>query len=89
MRSRHASLLHAWFGSRGDTRPFIHLNARQQLIAAILRSKDRSLAFFDVEPVLAQRRNDVRIVRDENGRAKRLGTAIVLVRRYDQSTAVS
>src|SRR4029077_9342266 len=92
----HPLMLRACFGSRGDTGPFIHLNARQQLITAIVRSKDRGLALFYVEPIFAQRGNDVWIVRDENSvgarlwrrgeqRAKRVGTAIILVGRYDQA----
>jgi hypothetical protein len=38
----------------------------------IVRSKDRGLALFYVEPVLAQRGNDVWIVRDENSVGARL-----------------
>ena len=50
---------------RSDTRPFVHLHAGDQLVAAIRRAEDRSLTLLHVEPVLAERLDNVRLVRDE------------------------
>jgi hypothetical protein len=88
MRSYHELSLRACFGSRGDTGPFIHLNARQQLIGAIVRSKDRGLALFYVEPVLAQRGNDVWIVRDENSVGARLRRYAELARHFSDDEII-
>ena len=51
---------------RRDARPFFHLHAGNEFVATVLGPKDRGLALFDVEPVLAERINDVRLVRNEN-----------------------
>src|SRR6266702_2227402 len=80
----------------GDAWPFVHLHTGDKLVAAIRRAEDRGLALFHVEPVLAERRDDVRLMRDENrvgvslrcrGKhlAKCLGAPAVLVRRHDQA----
>src|SRR5215469_10072268 len=81
---------------RDDTRPFVHLYARYKRVAPILRPKDRSLAFFHVEPVLTERGDNVWVMRDEDGVSpcawhggehfsKCLRAAIILVRRYDKA----
>jgi hypothetical protein len=49
---------------RCETRPFIHLHAGDELVAAVLGTEDRRLALLDVEPVLAQGIDDVGLVRD-------------------------
>src|ERR1700736_563410 len=50
-----------------DAGPFVHLHPRKELVAAVLRAEDRGLTLFNVEPILAERVDDVRFVRDENG----------------------
>ena len=50
---------------RGDPRPIIHLDTREQAIVASFRFEDGCLAFLDVEPVLAKRIDDVWLMRDE------------------------
>src|SRR6516162_9264806 len=79
-----------------DAGPFVHLHPGQELVAAVLRAEDRSLAFFHVEPILAERIDDVRLVRDENGvgawlrggtdhLAKSIYAAVVFVRRHHET----
>lgn len=43
-------------------RPLVHLDARDQAIAAVVRTEDRSFAFLDVGPTLAKSVGDVRLV---------------------------
>ena len=50
-----------------DARPFIHFHPGDELVAAVLGPEERCLTFFHVEPILAKRIDDVRLVRDENG----------------------
>src|SRR5260370_12979273 len=50
---------------RREAWPFVHLHARYQLIAALLGTEDRGFAFLHIEPVLAERIHDVRLVRDD------------------------
>src|SRR6516225_1670639 len=82
------------FRSR-DPRPFVHLHPRDELVAAIARSEDRGFAFPDVEPVLSERRNDIRLMRDEDrdrvGRrrcpdhlSESLSSSVVFIRRHDE-----
>ena len=52
---------------RRDAGPFFHLHPGDELVAAVLRAEDRGLAFLHVEPVLAERIDDVGLVRDQNG----------------------
>src|SRR5262249_47185854 len=77
---------------RRDVRPVFHLHAGYELVAAVLRAEHAGLAFFDVEPVLAERIDDVRLVRDHDrvgaGRrrdgkqvANGVDAGVVLVRR--------
>src|SRR5499433_4578513 len=79
-----------------DAGPFVHLHADNERVTSVLRAEDRSLALLHVEPVLAERVDDVRLVRDEDGigagiggrrkqLAKRLGAAVVLIRRHDEA----
>src|SRR5689334_18094784 len=81
---------------RCDARPFFHLHSGYELVAAVVRAEDGGLALFDVEPVLAERIDDVRLVRDENrvGAGPRCGaeqlpkgldTTVVLVRRHHET----
>ena len=51
---------------RRDVRPLFHLHAGDELVATVIGPEDRGLALFDVEPVLAERIDDVRLVRNEN-----------------------
>src|SRR5207237_1768949 len=76
--------------------PVSGLNARNEFRSAIsIRLEDRGLALADVEPVLAERIHDVRLVRDEydvrargrGGRGEFLHrgrAAVVLIRRGDK-----
>src|SRR6516164_10206642 len=79
-----------------DAGPFVHLHPGEELVAAVLRAEERCLAFFHVEPIFAERIEDVRLMRDENGvgaclrggaehLVKCLDTAAVLVRRHDEA----
>src|SRR5215813_11580422 len=79
-----------------DAGPFVHLHADNERVTSVLRAEDRSLALLHVEPVLAERVDDVRLVRDEDGIAARLRRGAehlvkgldatgVLVRRYDEA----
>src|SRR5262249_23680431 len=81
---------------RRDTGPFVHLHPGNELVAAVLRAEQRSLAFLHVEPILAERIDDLRLVRDASGDAARLrrgaehlvkglDAAGVLVRRHDEA----
>jgi hypothetical protein len=54
------------FRRRGDMRPIFHLNAGDELVAAIRRAEDRGFTFFHVESVLAERSDNIWLVRDEN-----------------------
>src|ERR1700755_1807930 len=76
---------------RGDARPFFHLHASDELVATVLGTEERGLALFDVEPILAERIDDVRLMSNENrvGATHRCGAeqlvkgvdaAVVLVR---------
>ena len=49
-----------------DAGPFIHLHSGDKLISAIFEAEDRSLALFHVKPILAERIDNVRLVRDKN-----------------------
>src|SRR5437868_574854 len=79
-----------------DTRPFFHLQSGNKLVTAILGAEQRCLALFDVKPVLAERVDDVRLVRDENGVGawhrrgaeqfvKGVDAPVVLVRRHHKT----
>jgi hypothetical protein len=48
----------------GDAGPFGNLHPRDQFVAAILRSKNRSLALFRVSPIFAKRGNEIPLVRN-------------------------
>jgi hypothetical protein len=48
----------------GDAGPFGNLHPRDQFVATILRSKNRSLALFRVLPFLAKRGNEIPLVRN-------------------------
>jgi hypothetical protein len=48
----------------GDAGPFGNLHPRDQFVAAILRSKNRSLALFRVLPIFAKRGNEIPLVRN-------------------------
>ena len=72
------------------------MQAGDQDVLAVLGTEERSLALFYVEPILAERIDDVRLVRNENRigawhrcsaeqLAKSVDAAGVLVRRYDQT----
>src|SRR5215470_5369086 len=76
---------------RCDTGPLVHLHAGDEPVAAVLRPEQGGFALLHVEPILAQRRNDVRLVRYEDGvragrrldgehLAQSFGAAAVLVR---------
>src|SRR6516164_562220 len=77
---------------RCQDRPVFHLHSRDEPVATVLGAEDRGFALFDLEPILAERIDDVRLVRNENrvgarsrGVAqqvpKSLGAAVILVRR--------
>src|ERR1700722_8903835 len=80
-----------------NARPLVHLDAGNELVATIGGTEDRGLAFLDVEPILAERCDDVRLMGDEDRIGMILrrdgehlsegsGTPVVLVRRDDQPT---
>src|SRR5262245_38080106 len=82
---------------RCDMGPVFHLHSGYELVATVLGAEDGGLALFDVEPVLAERIDDVRLVRDHDrvgaGRwsggeqlAKRVDAAVVLVRRDHEAS---
>jgi hypothetical protein len=48
----------------GHVGPLFHLYAGDELVTAVLRPKDRSFALSDVEPLLAERVDDIRLVRN-------------------------
>jgi hypothetical protein len=48
----------------GDTGPFVNPHTRDQFVAAILWSKNRSLALFHVLPFFAKRGNEIPLVRN-------------------------
>src|SRR6516165_1981979 len=50
-----------------ELRPVLHLHARHEPILAVLGIENRCFAFLHIEPVLAQRIDDVGLVRDEEG----------------------
>src|ERR1700731_3490413 len=56
----------------GNARPGGHLNARGQKVLAVLGTEDRRVALLHLEPSLAERVDDVRLVRDRN----RVGAAL-------------
>src|ERR1700759_914296 len=56
-----------WLFRRRKACPFIHLHPCDQMIAAVLGTEDRGFAFFHLEPVLAERIQDVRLVGDDDG----------------------
>lgn len=49
---------------RGHVRPIFHLYAGDELVTAVLWPEDRSFALSDVEPILAERVDDIRLVRN-------------------------
>src|SRR5215475_9049956 len=80
----------------GDVRPLFHLHASDELVAAVLGAEKRGFPLFDIEPVLAECIDDVRLVRNENGVGVRRqcgaqqfvksgDTAVVLVRRHHET----
>jgi len=54
-------------GSYGDAGPLVHLYSRKQLVGAVLGAENRSLALFHVEPILAERSDNIRLMRDQGG----------------------
>src|SRR6476469_2522498 len=73
---------------RRDPRPFIHLHPRHEFIAPVSGAEERGLAFPDIEPILAERIDDIRLVRDQDRvrawlrrgaqhLAERLGTPVI------------
>src|SRR5262245_34210561 len=84
---------------RCDTRPFLHLYSGDELVGTVLGAEQRGLALLDIEPLLAERVDNVWLMRNEDrvgarrrcGReqlAKSVAAAAVLVRRYHE-TALS
>src|SRR5262245_43041662 len=78
-----------------NTRPIRHLQTCHQDVLAVFRAENRRLPLLYVEPILAQRIEDVRLVGNENGvrtrlwgycqqLAKRIRAAMFLVRRYHE-----
>src|SRR5262245_17101369 len=51
---------------RCDVRPFLHLHSGDDLVGTVLGAEQRGLALFDIEPLLAERIDNVRLMRNEN-----------------------
>src|SRR5215467_16357516 len=74
---------------RCDVRPFLHLHSGDELVATVLGTEERGLSLFDVEPVLAERIDDVRLVRNEDRvGARRRCSAEQLVKSVDAAVVL-
>src|SRR6185295_10423039 len=57
---------HTLFARARHLRPILHLQAGDQPVGPTLGPEDRRLAFLDIEPILAERIDDVGLVGDED-----------------------